>query len=185
MQQAIDTFGGPDVLVSDAGILRDRMLFSMEEAGGSAVIRVHRKGAFVPSRHAGSWCRERPRAGEANDARLITTTSVSGLSANVGQANAGSAEAGIVAFTQIAAQELARDGVGGNAIAPGPPIRLTGDLAASEEVRCSCAPEAVAPAVTSLASPESADVTGQIIEASGLVLAVAEAPPRTLFDEVS
>jgi NAD(P)-dependent dehydrogenase (short-subunit alcohol dehydrogenase family) len=212
IQQAIDTFGGLDVLVNNAGILRDRMLFSMTEEEWDAVIRVHMKGTFAPSRHAAAYWRERSKAGETNDARLINTTSVSGLYANVGQTNYGSAKAGIAAFTQIAAQELVRYGVTVNAIAPGALTRLTGDIEVSDEIRRNFAPEAVAPAVTWLASTESADITGQIVEASGLVLAVAEgwhrgpstdpiksarevgpvlrqlvaeARPRTLFNEVS
>ena len=106
VQQAIDTFGGLDVLVNNAGILRDRMLFSMTEEEWDAVIRVHLKGTFAPSHHAAAYWRERSKAGEAVDARLVNTTSVSGLYANVGQTNYGAAKAGIAAFTQIAAQEL-------------------------------------------------------------------------------
>jgi NAD(P)-dependent dehydrogenase (short-subunit alcohol dehydrogenase family) len=212
IQQAIDSFGGLDVLINNAGILRDRMLFSMTEEEWDAVIKVHLKGTFAPSHHAAAYWRERSKAGEANDARLINTTSVSGLYANVGQTNYGAAKAGIAAFTQIAAQELARYGVTVNAIAPGALTRLTGDLEVPDEIRRNFAPEAVAPAVTWLASSESSDVTGQVVEASGLVLAVAEgwhrgpstepiasaaevgpvlrrlvaeARPRTLFNEVS
>ena len=119
IQQAVDTFGGLDVLVNNAGILRDRMLFSMTEEEWDAVIRVHLKGTFAPSHHAAAYWRERSKAGEAVDARLVNTTSVSGLYANVGQTNYGAAKAGIAAFTQIAAQELSRYGVTVNAIGPG------------------------------------------------------------------
>jgi NAD(P)-dependent dehydrogenase (short-subunit alcohol dehydrogenase family) len=212
IQQAIDTFGRLDVLVNNAGILRDRMLFSMTEDEWDAVIRVHLKGTFAPSHHAAVHWRERSKAGETNDARIVNTTSVSGLYANVGQTNYGSAKAGIAAFTQIAAQELGRYGVTVNAIGPGALTRLTGDLEVPEEIARNFAPTAVAPVITWLASPDSADVTGQVIEASGLVLAVAEgwhrgpstapvgspaevgptvrklladARPRTLFHEVS
>ena len=212
IQQAIDTFGRLDVLVNNAGILRDRMLFSMTEEEWDAVIRVHLKGTFAPSHHAAVHWRERSKAGETNDARIVNTTSVSGLYANVGQTNYGSAKAGIAAFTQIAAQELGRYGVTVNAIGPGALTRLTGDLEVPEEIARNFAPTAVAPVITWLASPDSADVTGQVIEASGLVLAVAEgwhrgpstapvgspaevgptvrelladARPRTLFHEVS
>jgi NAD(P)-dependent dehydrogenase (short-subunit alcohol dehydrogenase family) len=211
--QAVDTFGGLDVLVNNAGILRDRMMFSMSEEDWDSVIRVHLKGAFAPSHHAGAYWRQRSKDGHSNDARLINTTSVSGLYANVGQTNYGAAKAGIACFTQIAAQELARYGVTANAIAPGALTRLTGDLSSlTDEIRESFAPKWVAPVVTWLASTESADVTGQVIEASGLVLAVAEgwhrgpstepvespkevgdavrsllagARPRTMFNEVS
>ena len=99
---------------------------------------------------------------------------MSGLYANVGQTNYGAAKAGIAAFTQIAAQELSRYGVTVNAIGPGALTRLTGDLEITDEIRRNFAPEWVAPVITWLASPDSADVTGQVIEASGLVLAIAE-----------
>jgi len=213
IQQVIDAFGKLDVLVNNAGILRDRMVFSMTEEEWDVVIRVHLKGTFAPSHHAAAYWRERSKAGEKLDARLINTTSVSGLYANVGQTNYGAAKAGIAAFTQIAAQELARYGVAANCIAPGALTRLTGDLEGlTDDIRQSFAPTWVAPVVTWLASPDSSDVTGQVIEASGLVLAVAEgwhrgpsaqpvespgevgpvvrklladARPRTLFTEVS
>jgi NAD(P)-dependent dehydrogenase (short-subunit alcohol dehydrogenase family) len=174
VQQAIDTFGGLDVLVNNAGILRDRMLFSMTEEEWDGVIRVHLKGTFAPSHHAATFWRERSKSGEPVDARLVNTTSVSGLYANVGQTNYGAAKAGIATFTQIAAQELSRYGVTVNAIAPGALTRLTGDLEITDEIRRNFAPTWVAQVITWLASPDSADVTGQVIEASGLVLAVAE-----------
>jgi NAD(P)-dependent dehydrogenase (short-subunit alcohol dehydrogenase family) len=185
----------------------------MTEEEWDVVIRVHLKGTFAPSHHAAAYWRERSKAGEKLDARLINTTSVSGLYANVGQTNYGAAKAGIAAFTQIAAQELARYGVTANCIAPGALTRLTGDLdSLTDEIRQSFAPTWVAQVVTWLASPDSSDVTGQVIEASGLVLAVAEgwhrgpsakpvespgevgpvvrklladARPRTFFNEVS
>jgi NAD(P)-dependent dehydrogenase (short-subunit alcohol dehydrogenase family) len=174
IQQAVDTFGRLDVLVNNAGILRDRMIFSMTEEEWDAVIRVHLKGTFAPSRHAAAHWRDRSKAGEAVDARLVNTTSVSGLYANVGQTNYGAAKAGIAAFTQIAAQELSRYGVTVNAIGPGALTRLTGDLEMTDELRRNFAPTWVAPVITWLASTDSADITGQVIEASGLTLAVAE-----------
>jgi NAD(P)-dependent dehydrogenase (short-subunit alcohol dehydrogenase family) len=175
IEQAIDSFGRLDVLINNAGILRDRMVFSMTEEEWDAVIRVHLKGTFAPSHHAAAYWRERSKAGAAVDARLINTTSVAGLYANTGQTNYGAAKAGIAAFTQIAAQELARYGVTANCIAPGALTRLTEDLDnLPDDVRQNFAPTWVAPTVTWLASSDSADVTGQVIEASGLVLAVAE-----------
>jgi NAD(P)-dependent dehydrogenase (short-subunit alcohol dehydrogenase family) len=175
ISQAVDTFGTLDVLINNAGILRDRMLFSMSEEEWDAVIRVHLKGTFAPSHHAAVYWREKSKAGGTNDARLINTTSVSGIYANVGQSNYGAAKAGIAAMTQIAAQELVRYGVTANAIAPGALTRLTGDLVPEEsEFASKFTVKAVSPAVVWLASTESADITGQVIEASGLVLAVAE-----------
>ena len=174
VQQAIGTFGGLDIVVNNAGILRDRMLFSMTEEEWDAVIKVHLKGTFATSRHAAAYWRGRSKAGETNDARIINTTSVAGLYANPGQTNYGAAKAGIAAFTQIAAQELGRYGVTVNAIAPGALTRLTEDLGLPEEMTARFEPGWVAPVVTWLASPQSADVTGQVIESSGLVLAIAE-----------
>ena len=120
VDQAIDTFGGLDVVVNNAGILRDRMLFSMSEEEWDSVIKVHLKGTFGTSRFAAEYWRNRSKDGKTNDARIINTSSVAGLYANPGQANYGAAKAGIATFTQIAAQELSRYGVTANAIAPGP-----------------------------------------------------------------
>jgi NAD(P)-dependent dehydrogenase (short-subunit alcohol dehydrogenase family) len=174
VQQAVDTFGGLDVLVNNAGILRDRMVFSMTEEEWDSVIRVHLRGTFAPTHHASIYWRERAKEGETNDARVINTTSVSGIYANAGQTNYGAAKAGIAAFTQIAAQELGRYGVTVNAVAPGALTRMTEDLGMSDEFKAQWHPRFVSPVVTWLASPLSTDVTGQIIEASGRFVAVAE-----------
>jgi NAD(P)-dependent dehydrogenase (short-subunit alcohol dehydrogenase family) len=174
VRQAIDTFGGLDVLVNNAGILRDRMVFSMSEEEWDAVLRVHLKGTFATTRFAAEHWRNRAKAGETNDARVINTTSVAGIYANPGQTNYGAAKAGIATFTQIAAQELVRYGVTVNAVAPGALTRLTDDLGLPHETTSRFEPRWVAPVVTWLASPLSADVTGEVIESSGLVLAIAE-----------
>jgi len=174
IDQAVDTFGGLDVVVNNAGILRDRMLFSMAEEEWDAVIKVHLKGTFGPSRFAAEYWRNRSKDGHQNDARLINTSSVAGIYANPGQTNYGAAKAGIAAFTQIAAQELARYGVTANAIAPGALTRLTEDLSLPDEMLAKFDPRWVAPIVTWLASPLSKDVTGQIIESNGMFLAIAE-----------
>jgi NAD(P)-dependent dehydrogenase (short-subunit alcohol dehydrogenase family) len=174
VRQALDAFGGLDVVINNAGILRDRMVFSMTEDEWDAVIKVHLKGTFVTSRHAAAYWRDRAKAGEANDARLVHTTSVAGLYANPGQTNYGAAKAGIATFTQIAAEELGRYGVTVNAVAPGALTRLTEDLGLPDDMTARFEPRWVAPVVTWLASAQSADVTGQVIESSGLVLAIAE-----------
>ena len=174
VQLAIDTFGGLDVLVNNAGILRDRMLFSMSEEEWDSVIKVHLKGTWAPSRVASEYWRNRAKAGENNDARIINTTSVSGIYGNPGQSNYGSAKAGIAAFSQIAAEELGRYGVTVNAVAPGALTRLTEDLGLPDETLERFGPEWVAPVIVWLASAQSADVTGQIIESNGQLLGVAE-----------
>ena len=177
VQQAIETFGRLDVLVNNAGILRDRMLVNMSEAEWDAVIAVHLKGTFAPARHAAAYWREQSKAGNPVDARLINTTSVSGIYGNPGQTNYGAAKAAIAAFTIIAARELRRYGVTVNCVAPGALTRMTEDLGPgelSDEQRAQRSPRWIAPIVTWLASAESSDVTGRIFEASGRTLAVAE-----------
>ena len=178
VRQAVDTFGGLDVLVNNAGILRDRMLVNMTEAEWDAVIRVHLKGTFAPAHFAAAYWRDRSKAmGRGVDARLINTTSISGMFGNAGQTNYGAAKAGIAAFTIITARELARYGVTVNAVAPGALTRMTEDLSlgqASEADREAMHPRWIAPIVTWLASRESSGVTGRIFEATGRLFAVAE-----------
>jgi len=146
----------------------------MSEEEWDAVIRVHLKGTFGTSRHAATYWRDRAKQGATNDARIINTTSVAGIYANAGQTNYGAAKAGIAAFTQVAALELGRYGVTANAVAPGALTRLTEDLELPPEMVGKFEPHWVAPLVTWLASPDSADVTGQVIESSGVVFAIAE-----------
>src|SRR4051794_21265504 len=174
---AVETFGTLDVLINNAGILRDRMLTNMTEEEWDAVIKVHLKGTFAPSRWAAAYWRERMKAGESNDGRIINTTSVSGIYGNAGQTNYGAAKSGIAGFTVIAAMEMARYGVTVNAIAPGALTRMTEGLGMgedSEEAREQMAPRWVAPVATWLASPQSAGVSGRVFEAAGTVFAVAE-----------
>ena len=177
IQQAIDHFGRLDVLINNAGILRDRMLVNMAEGEWDAVIAVHLKGTFGPTRHAAAHWRQLVKAGETVDARIINTTSPSGIYGNAGQTNYGAAKAGIAAFTVITAIELERYGVTANAIAPGAITRMTENLGMGqldEETKASMAPHWIAPIVTWLASPESAAVTGRVFQVSGRELAVAE-----------
>lgn len=177
VEQAVSAFGGLDVVVNNAGILRDRMLVNMTEAEWDAVIKVHLKGTFGPSHHAARYWRERAKAGQSNDARIINTTSVSGIYGNAGQTNYGAAKAGIAAFTFIASLELERYGITVNAVAPTALTRMTEDLGmgqASGPVADAMSPRWIAPVVCWLASPASAHVTGRVIESSGGVLAIAE-----------
>jgi NAD(P)-dependent dehydrogenase (short-subunit alcohol dehydrogenase family) len=177
IQTAVDTFGRLDVLINNAGILRDRMLTNMSEAEWDAVIKVHLKGTFAPSRHAAAYWRERSKAGETNDARIINTSSPSGIYGNVGQTNYGAAKAGIASFTIIAAKELGRYGVTVNAIAPAALTRMTEGLGmgqAPEEIKEQMSPAHIAPIVTWLASPESAHVTGRVFDVTGRMISVSE-----------
>ena len=178
VNQAVETFGDLHVLINNAGILRDRMLANMTEEEWDAVIAVHLKGTFAPARWAASYWREKAKAGEKLDNRIINTSSVSGIYGNPGQTNYGVAKAGIAAFTQIAARELIRYGVTVNAIAPGALTRMTEGLAGmgdrDEEERERMNPRWIAPLACWLASPQSAGVTGRVIEVSGNVLAIAE-----------
>jgi NAD(P)-dependent dehydrogenase (short-subunit alcohol dehydrogenase family) len=125
VQSALDAFGDLHVLVNNAGILRDRVLVNLSEDDWDAVVNVHLKGHFVPTRHAAAYWRERAKAGHEVRASIINTSSTSGLLGNVGQSNYGAAKAGIAAFTVIIAQELGRYGVRANAIAPAARTRMT------------------------------------------------------------
>jgi NAD(P)-dependent dehydrogenase (short-subunit alcohol dehydrogenase family) len=173
---AINEFGRLDVLVNNAGILRDRMLVNMQEAEWDDVMKVHLKGTFAPTHHAAAYWRDRSKqAGAPIDARVINTSSVSGIYGNIGQCNYGTAKAGIAAFTVIAALELARYGVTVNAIAPVANTRLTEDLREyTEEEKLRRNPRWIAPVVTWLASTESSTVTGRVIEAGNGIIAIAE-----------
>ena len=178
---ALVTFGGLDVLVNNAGILRDRMLVNMSIEEWDAVVRVHLRGTFAPTRWAAGYWRDRSKTGEVNDARIVNTSSSSGIYGNVGQTNYGSAKAGIAAFTIIAAKELARYGVTVNAIAPGARTRMTENLARARGVASrepdefdARSPDNVAPVVAWLASVDSAAITGRVFNVAGGRLSVAE-----------
>jgi NAD(P)-dependent dehydrogenase (short-subunit alcohol dehydrogenase family) len=177
---AVEAFGGLDVLVNNAGILRDRMLVNMTAEEWDAVIHVHLRGTFAPAKWAATYWRERSKEGMTNDARIINTSSASGLYGNPGQSNYGAAKAGIAAFTLIAAKELGRYGVTANAIAPGARTRMTENLGLGAiEVKPgefdAFAPENVAPLVVWLGSEQSRDVTGRVFNVAGGLISVAEA----------
>jgi NAD(P)-dependent dehydrogenase (short-subunit alcohol dehydrogenase family) len=125
VEAALEHFGRLDVLVNNAGVLRDRMLVTMAEEDWDVVVRVHLKGTFVPLHHAAAHWRAEAKAGRSVDAVVVNTTSTSGLLGNPGQGNYGAAKAGVAALTVIAAQELARYGVRVNAVAPAARTRMT------------------------------------------------------------
>jgi NAD(P)-dependent dehydrogenase (short-subunit alcohol dehydrogenase family) len=181
VNQAIETFGTLDVLVNNAGILRDKMLVNMTEDEWDAVIKVHLKGTFGPSHHAAAYWREKSKAGEEVDARIINTTSPSGIFGNIGQTNYGAAKGGIATFTVIAAQELGRYGVSVNAIAPTAMTRMTEDLPMMQALAGQkrddydpLAPENISPLVVWLGSAASRQVTGRVFSILGGKIAVAE-----------
>jgi NAD(P)-dependent dehydrogenase (short-subunit alcohol dehydrogenase family) len=179
IQAAVDHFGELHVLVNNAGILRDRMLVNMTEDEWDAVIRVHLRGTFAPTRHAAAYWRELAKAGKPVDARIINTTSSSGIYGNPGQSNYGAAKAGIAAFTVITSQELARYGVTVNAIAPAALTRMTENLRPdrpkpAEGEFDAGHPDNVAPLVVWLASEEAKQITGRVFNVRGGMISVAE-----------
>ena len=180
IDQAVAAFGRLDILVNNAGILRDRMLTNMAEEEWDAVIKVHLKGTFAPSRHAAGYWREESKSRNAPvKGRIINTTSTSGIYGNVGQTNYGAAKAGIAAFTIIAARELRRYGVTVNAISPSAQTRMTEGLRElSLEQRAARDPKWVSPTVVYLASEEAQDITGRVIQAGVGRIAVCEGSRR-------
>ncbi|RVW06567.1 SDR family oxidoreductase [Rhodococcus spongiicola] len=182
IKTALDNFGRLDVLVNNAGFLRDRMLVGMSEEEWDAVIRVHLKGHFAPLRHAAAYWRAEAKAGRPVDARIINTSSGAGLMGSIGQGNYAAAKAGIAEMTVQAAAELKNYGVRVNAIAPAARTRMTlgaggamaDAMAAPEDGFDAMAPENISPLVVWLGSAEAKDVTGRVFEVEGGKITVAE-----------
>jgi NAD(P)-dependent dehydrogenase (short-subunit alcohol dehydrogenase family) len=176
-QRALDAFGGCDVLVNNAGILRDRTLFKMEEDDWDAVMAVHLKGHYCCTRPFVRWIRQTGRRG----CRVVNFSSVSGLFGNFGQSNYGAAKAGIAGFSRVLALEMAKYGCTVNTISPGAATRLTLPLAegrgeavdADDPLR---GPQQVAPVVTWLASAAAQEVTGQIFHVMRGTLGIMQQP---------
>ena len=164
VRQAIDTYGRLDVLVNNAGFVRDRMLVNTTEDEWDAVIRVHLKGHFAPLRHVGAYWRAESKAGRQPVARVINTSSGAGLQGSIGQATYSAAKAGIAGLTLVAAAEMARYGVTVNAIAPVARTRMT---EGAFDTGAMALPEDNAPIVAWLASEEAGSVTGRVIEIDG------------------
>ena len=179
LQTALDNFGRLDVLVNNAGFLRDRMFLKISEDEWDAVIRVHLKGHFCTSRHAAEYWRNESKAGNPVDARIINTSSGAGLQGSVGQSNYAAAKGGIATLTLNQSAELGRYGVTANAIAPAARTRMTEaiftDMKPPEDGAFDeNAPENISPLVVWLGSAESRDVTGRIFEVKGGIIGTSD-----------
>jgi NAD(P)-dependent dehydrogenase (short-subunit alcohol dehydrogenase family) len=180
VESTLAEFGRLDVVVNNAGFLRDRMFFSTGEDEWDAVIRVHLKGHFCLSRHAAAHWRERSKAGEAVDARIINTSSGAGLLGSVGQGTYSAAKAGIAGLTLVQAAELGRYGVTANAIAPAARTRMTEQVFADTMAEVgegefdAMAPENVSPLVVWLGSADARDVSGRVFEVEAGKISVAD-----------
>jgi NAD(P)-dependent dehydrogenase (short-subunit alcohol dehydrogenase family) len=187
---AVSTYGDLHVLVNNAGILRDRVLINMTEDEWDAVIHVHLKGHFVPTRHAAAYWREQTKAGKEVKASVINTSSTSGLLGNPGQTNYGAAKAGIAAFTTIAATELSRYGVRVNALTPNARTRMTVETPGLADIVAAPAdagafdnwdPANIAPLVAYLAT-EACPATGKVYFILGGQIRLFQ--PWTLTDTI-
>ena len=179
VKAAVDAFGRLDVVVNNAGFLRDRMFFSCSEEEWDAVMRVHLKGHFAVSRHACSYWRAQSKAGEEVDGRIINTSSGAGLQGSVGQSAYSAAKGGIAALTLVQAAEMGRYGVTANAIAPAARTRMTEaiftDMVAPEDGSFDeNAPENIAPLVVWLGSSESREVSGRVFEVKGGMIGISD-----------
>jgi len=180
VKSAIDHFGRLDVVVNNAGFLRDRMFVSTSEGEWDAVIRVHLKGHFCVSRHAADYWRAQSKAGNAMDARIINTSSGAGLQGSVGQATYSAAKGGIASLTLVQAAELGRYGVTANAIAPAARTRMTEEVFANDMARPEddsfdeAAPENISPLVVWLGSPASKEVSGRVFEVKGGMIGLSD-----------
>jgi NAD(P)-dependent dehydrogenase (short-subunit alcohol dehydrogenase family) len=175
---AVEEFGGLDILVNNAGVLRDRLVFNISEDEWDTVIGVHLKGHAATTRFATAHWRERSKAGEDVDARIVNTSSEAFLFGSPGQPNYAAAKAGITALTLSTANSCGRFGVRANAICPRARTAMTADVFGEPppEGTDPLSVEHVAPLVTWLASPAAAGVTGQVFVAYGPMVALASAP---------
>jgi NAD(P)-dependent dehydrogenase (short-subunit alcohol dehydrogenase family) len=174
---ALDAFGACDILVNNAGILRDKTIFTMEESDWDLVLAVHLKGHFCCSQPFARYIRETNRRG----CRIINFSSVSGLFGNFGQSNYGAAKAGIAGFSRVLALELAKYGCTVNTISPGAATRMTIPLMEGRGAKVDAdnplvGPQQIAPIVTWLASPQSQELTSQIIHVSRGQVAIMQQP---------
>ena len=192
VQQAIDTFGGLDVLVNNAGFLRDKMLVGMSEEEWDKVTTVHLKGHYAPLRHAAEYWRAESKAGRPRAARVINTSSGAGLFGSVGQGNYATAKAGIALLTIQTAAEMKGYGVTANAIAPSARTRMTtsageamaAQMAAPEDGSFDVMdPANISPLVVWLGSEESGDVSGRVFEVEGGKVTVCDGWQRAASED--
>ena len=178
IQQAVDTWGRLDILINNAGILRDRMIFSMSEDDFDSVINVHLKGTFSTVHHASVFWRETVKNGGEAFGRIINTSSPSGIYGNVGQSNYGAAKAGIAAFSVITAMELVKYGVTVNCLAPAAFTRMTADLpgivGTGEGAEEAMSPRWISVLTAWLCSEAAQNVTGRVFDVVGERLGIAE-----------
>jgi NAD(P)-dependent dehydrogenase (short-subunit alcohol dehydrogenase family) len=180
VKSAVDAFGRLDVLVNNAGVLRDKMMFSMAPEDFDAVIKVHLYGTFNTMHHASAYWRNESKEGRQPSAAIVNTVSSAGLQGQASQINYGAAKAGIAAMTIIAGLELTRYGVRANCIGPGGFTRMVGQARSDIEIRqpeeytefTPMNPGNSAPAVVFLASDESKPLTGQVLRMVGNSLCV-------------
>jgi NAD(P)-dependent dehydrogenase (short-subunit alcohol dehydrogenase family) len=178
---ALEAFGGLDAVVNNAGFVRDRMFVSGGEDEWDAVVRVHLKGHFCVSRWAATHWRDRAKAGDAVDARIVNTSSGAGLLGSIGQSAYSAAKGGIATLTLVQAAELGRYGITANALAPSARTRMTETVFADTMARPddpdafdAAAPENISPLVAWLVSAQSAHVTGRMFEIEAGQLGVAD-----------
>lgn len=182
VKQSIETFGSLDIVVNNAGVNRDRMFASMTEAEWDTIMSVHLKGHFCISSHAVHYWRDKKKAGETVDARIINTTSGAGLQGSIGQSNYAAAKAGIAALTLNQAAELYRYGITANSIAPAARTGMTTAVEAmAERMKAPddgsfdyWAPENVSSLVAWIASVESNEVTGRVFESEGGKISIGD-----------
>ncbi len=172
VNQAIETFGGLDILICNAGILRDRMTFNMTAEEWDSVIRVHLRGHFVPLRWAAAYWREQVKStGQPVNGRVVLTSSEAGLYGNAGQLNYAAAKAGIASMAMVLARELERYGCTANAICPRARTRLTentfGAFKVAEGEFDAWDPDNISPWVAYLCTEDAAHVSGQVFVVGG------------------